>query len=70
MQLVFDWIISKKHSASECGAQPFIGMLFPVFTHGPGFVAGMGARGSRAIRLTPVLYISVPLISALLRFLH
>uniref|UniRef100_H3CPH2 Contactin 3b n=1 Tax=Tetraodon nigroviridis TaxID=99883 RepID=H3CPH2_TETNG len=36
-----------------------------IFTSDLGFVAGMGARGSRAICLTPVPYISVPLISAL-----
>lgn len=45
-------------------------MLFLVFTSDPGFVAGMGARGSRAVRPTPAPYISVPLISALLCFLH
>lgn len=34
------------------------------------FVAGMGARGSGAVCLKPVAYISLPLIGALFCFLH
>lgn len=63
-------MISRKHSAFEHGLQSFIGMLFSVFTCDLGFLAGMGARGSRAIRLAPVPYISVPLIGVLLCFLQ
>lgn len=56
--------------AERVWRRTFIRTLFPVFTGDPGCVAGMGARGSRAIRLIPVPHISVPLISALLCFLH
>lgn len=56
--------------AERVWRRTFIRTLFPIFTGDPGCVAGMGARGSRAIRLTPVPHISVPLISALLCFLH